>query len=72
MYARPLADPIRLMIRTDQVEEAVELLKNVQLSFTGIKLDKKTMISKYYQIPSFYSTGENYIIGKCPNISANR
>ena len=33
MYVRPLADPARLMTRSDQVEEAVELLKNVQLSF---------------------------------------
>lgn len=40
MYVRPLADPARLMIRSDQVEEAVELLKNVQLSFMGINLDK--------------------------------
>jgi hypothetical protein len=40
MYVRPLADPARLMIRVDQVEEAVELLKNVQLSFMGINLDK--------------------------------
>ena len=40
MYVRPLADPVRLMIRADQVEEAVELLKNVQLSFMGINLDK--------------------------------
>ncbi len=40
MYVQPLADPVRLMIRTDQVEEAVELLKNVQLSFMGINLDK--------------------------------
>ena len=40
MYVRPLADPARLMIRADQVEEAVELLKNVQLSFMGISIDK--------------------------------
>ena len=40
MYVRPLADPVRLMIRMDQVEEAVELLKSVELSFTGINLDK--------------------------------
>ena len=40
MYVRPLADPVRLMIRSEQVEEAVELLKNVQLSFMGINLDK--------------------------------
>jgi hypothetical protein len=40
MYVRPLADPVRLMIRADQVEEAVDLLENVQLSFMGINLDK--------------------------------
>jgi len=40
LYVRPLADPVRLMIRTDQVEEAVELLKNVQLSFTGINIGR--------------------------------
>ena len=39
MYVRPLADPVRLMIRTDQVDEAVELLKNVELSITGINFD---------------------------------
>ncbi len=39
MYVRPLADPVRLMVRTDQVDEAVELLRNVELSITGINLD---------------------------------
>jgi hypothetical protein len=39
MYVRPLADPVRLMIRTDQADEAVELLKNVELSITGINID---------------------------------
>lgn len=42
MYVRPLADPVRLMVRTDQVEEAIELLKNVELSFTGINLGKNS------------------------------
>jgi hypothetical protein len=43
MHLRPLADPVRLMVRTDQVDEAVELLKNVELSITGINIenDKK-------------------------------
>lgn len=36
MYMRPLADPVRLMVRKDQVEEAVELVKDVKLSVTGI------------------------------------
>ncbi len=40
MYVRPLADPVRLMIRTDQVEEAAALLKNVDLAVTGINVDK--------------------------------
>lgn len=40
MYVRPLADPVRLMVRADQVSEAVELLKEVNLSFVGATLDK--------------------------------
>ena len=40
MYMRPLADPVRLMVRADQVGEAIELLKDVKLSVTGISLDK--------------------------------
>lgn len=38
MYMRPLADPVRLMVREDQVEAALELLKDVNLSVTGISL----------------------------------
>lgn len=41
MYVRPLADPVRLMVRTDQVEKVIELLKGVELSITGINLLKK-------------------------------
>ena len=40
MYVRPLADPVRLMVRTDQVAKAVELLKDVNLSVTAINLEK--------------------------------
>ena len=40
MYVRPLADPVRLMVRMDQIELAVDLLRSVQLSFMGINLDK--------------------------------
>jgi hypothetical protein len=40
MYVRPLADPARLMIRVDQVGEAVRMLKDIELSFTGINLGK--------------------------------
>ena len=36
MYLRPLADPVRLMVRVDQVEQAVELLQDVKLSITGL------------------------------------
>ena len=42
MYMRPLADPVRLMVRQDQVDEAKELVKNVKLSVSGISLDKTT------------------------------
>jgi hypothetical protein len=42
MYMRPLADPVRLMVRQDQVEEAVELIKDVNLSVSGISLSKGT------------------------------
>jgi hypothetical protein len=40
MYMRPLADPVRLMVRQDQVEEAVELVKDVKLSVAGISLNE--------------------------------
>jgi len=39
MYVRPLADPVRLMVRADQVETVAALLKGVDLSITGINLD---------------------------------
>ena len=42
MYAGPLADPVRLMVRTDQVAQAIDLLQDVELSVTGINLDKDT------------------------------
>ena len=40
MYVRPLADPVRLMVRTDQVAKAADLLKDVNLSVTAINLEK--------------------------------
>jgi hypothetical protein len=42
MYMRPLADPVRLMVRQDQVEETVELVKDVKLSVTGISLNENS------------------------------
>jgi hypothetical protein len=42
LYMRPLADPVRLMVRKDQAEEALELVKDVKLSVTGISLDQSS------------------------------
>jgi hypothetical protein len=41
MYVRPLADPVRLMVRSDQVDTVVAMLKDIELSITGISLHKK-------------------------------
>ncbi len=41
LYMRPLADPARLMVRKEQAAEAKELLKDMELSFMGISVDKK-------------------------------
>ena len=37
---RPLVDPARLMVRTDQVKIAQDLIKDLKLSYMGINLDK--------------------------------
>ncbi len=42
MYMRPLADPVRLMVRQDQVDEALELVKDVKLSVTGISMGERS------------------------------
>ena len=40
MYMRPLADPVRLMVREDQVEYAINLVKDVKLSVSGLSFKK--------------------------------
>ena len=41
MYMRPSADPARLMIRTNQGEETLELLKDAKISFMGLNLQSQ-------------------------------
>lgn len=40
MYVRPLAEPARLMVRTDQAERAKAILRDLNLAITGIDLRK--------------------------------
>jgi len=40
MYVRPLAEPVRLMVKTDEVEKAKEILRDLNLAITGIDLRK--------------------------------
>ena len=39
-YMRPLADPARLMVRTDQLPAAADILKDLDLSYVAINLEK--------------------------------
>ena len=41
-HVRPWADPARLMVRTDQVERVLELIKDLKLSYMGINLNKES------------------------------
>jgi hypothetical protein len=40
LNVRPLALPARLMVKVDQVEQAKEILKDINLTFTGISLGR--------------------------------
>jgi hypothetical protein len=39
---QPLALPARLMVKTDQVDKAVEILKDIKLRFFGININDDT------------------------------
>ncbi len=41
-HIRPWADPARLMIRKDQVAIVADLIKDLELSYMGINLDKSS------------------------------
>ena len=40
MYAYPLAEPARLMVKADEAEKAKEVLQDLDLAITGIDLRK--------------------------------
>jgi hypothetical protein len=42
MYMRPLADPVRLMVRQDQVDDAIDLVKDVKLSVAGLSFNRES------------------------------
>jgi hypothetical protein len=43
----PFVLPARLMVRTDQVEQAVEILKDLKLSFSGTNVSEDTEEDPY-------------------------
>ena len=42
MYVRPLVDPVRLMVKEDEVSYAKDVLKDLKLSYIAINLDEKS------------------------------
>ena len=40
MYVQPLAQPVRLMVKTDEAEKAREILWDLNLAITGVDLRK--------------------------------
>ena len=40
MYVRPLAEPVRLMVKIDEAEKAKEILQDLNLAITGVDLRK--------------------------------
>ncbi len=40
IYVRPLAEPVRLMVKKDEAEKAKEVLKDLDLAILGIDLRK--------------------------------
>lgn len=46
MYVRPLAEPVRLMVKKDEAEKAKEILRDLNLAITGIDLRKGNVDSE--------------------------
>jgi len=40
MYVQPLAQPVRLMVKTDEAEKAKDILRDLNLAITGVDLRK--------------------------------